>query len=491
MVVTKKELLEAQSFSRRRLLTAFTAGAPGGQEAEPAKPWRAVIGGVALTALLIGGSFAFGMLSPTLPEGWDNHALVVTQGVGTRYVALEGTLYPVLNTTSARLLIPADSFHVVDVSPQDIETVPRGRTLGIPGAPDALPTADALINTDWLSCTAPDGTVATRLARSYDKSIFPAGDSASAPQGLLVTAGDELHLVVSGTRYLVPAQHAAAVLRAIGFDTVEPWAVAGTWLNLFTPGPDLTPLALPDGGAPLSPDVNAPSEAVVGSVLTVDDGSGEANRYVINATGDLALLSDFAYPLYRLGSDQLIGPDIHVTSAQIARLRTAIDPAAPAQWPSAAPGPVSQSVAVCAHLTTAPGASPQVGLIAVHNEAGAVIEAGAFVEPAGGALVRAGSAGYLGGDAHVIDQTGTAFAIPNADGETLARLGFRSENIAAVPQSWLDLFPSGPVLSPAAVAGAPAVTDDVVAGDGGSDGGSDGNGNGNGDDADATDGSGA
>ena len=45
-MATKKDLVEAYSFSRRRLVTAFLSGAPGGREVEPSRPGRTVVGGV-------------------------------------------------------------------------------------------------------------------------------------------------------------------------------------------------------------------------------------------------------------------------------------------------------------------------------------------------------------------------------------------------------------------------------------------------------------
>ena len=55
-MATKKDLVEAYSFSRRRLVTAFVSGAPGGREVEPTRPGRTIIGGIALAILLIAGA---------------------------------------------------------------------------------------------------------------------------------------------------------------------------------------------------------------------------------------------------------------------------------------------------------------------------------------------------------------------------------------------------------------------------------------------------
>ena len=65
-MATKKDLVEAYSFSRRRLVTAFVSGAPGGREVEPSRPGRTIVGGIALAVLMIAGLAADGEV--TLPE---------------------------------------------------------------------------------------------------------------------------------------------------------------------------------------------------------------------------------------------------------------------------------------------------------------------------------------------------------------------------------------------------------------------------------------
>ncbi len=58
----RKDLVEANAFNRRRLVTAFVAGAPGGLEVEPVRPGRVLIGGVALAVLLLAGAAIAGFL---------------------------------------------------------------------------------------------------------------------------------------------------------------------------------------------------------------------------------------------------------------------------------------------------------------------------------------------------------------------------------------------------------------------------------------------
>jgi hypothetical protein len=66
-----------------------------------------------------------------------------------------------------------------------------------------------------------------------------------------------------------------------------------------------------------------------------------------------------------------------------------------------------------------------------------------YVETTKGALVRAGT----GGNVHLIDESGTAFPVPTANGEILGRLGFTPKDVTVVPPAWLHLFETGPALT--------------------------------------------
>jgi hypothetical protein len=63
-VATERDLAEAHSFVRRRLVTALVSGAPGGREVErAARPGRAVLAGIALAVLLVGVAAVSGVLA--------------------------------------------------------------------------------------------------------------------------------------------------------------------------------------------------------------------------------------------------------------------------------------------------------------------------------------------------------------------------------------------------------------------------------------------
>jgi hypothetical protein len=67
-MATRSDLVEAYSFNRRRLVTAFVSGASGGREAEGARPGRTIVGGLALAVLLLAGAAIARTLSASHPD---------------------------------------------------------------------------------------------------------------------------------------------------------------------------------------------------------------------------------------------------------------------------------------------------------------------------------------------------------------------------------------------------------------------------------------
>jgi hypothetical protein len=68
MMTTRRDLVEAYSFSRRRLVTAFISGAPRGGETESPRPGRTIVAGVVLAILVVAGAAVTRTLSPNLAE---------------------------------------------------------------------------------------------------------------------------------------------------------------------------------------------------------------------------------------------------------------------------------------------------------------------------------------------------------------------------------------------------------------------------------------
>src|SRR3546814_5858307 len=85
---TKRDLVDAHAYSRRRLITAFVSGAPGGREVEPARPARAIIGGIALGVLMLAGAALASMFAGRSPADWPDPGIILSKANGHHYVVL-------------------------------------------------------------------------------------------------------------------------------------------------------------------------------------------------------------------------------------------------------------------------------------------------------------------------------------------------------------------------------------------------------------------
>ncbi len=447
-MASKKDLVEGQSFSRRRLITAFVSGAPGGREVEPGKPLRAVVGGVVLSAILVVGALAAGLLAPTLPDGWDQDSLVIAEDTGARYVALDGTLFPVINTASARLLIPSN-YKVVSAKADKLTKSKRGATLGIIGAPDAMPTTSGLIDSGWTACTSRARGLATTISRTplakavTDQAVVARVDGGAQP----VT-----YLIDNGIRYLIPAASVNSVKLVLGLATAPDYSVTAAWVNLFAPGPDLAPFSVDGKGDPPTGQTGLPATARVGSVVADEENPDQ--QYLLLSGGRIAPLKPFAAAMYRLGGtvgDQ----DAQKIAGQVFSGLTLAPSVSPQAWPSVVPTAVDRTA--CAILTAGTGGTkPSVSLGVAPGSPPADNVTSTTVDPGAGALIRAiGAANLVDGPVFLVDQTGSAFpVVSSGDDDAVARLGYAQSDVVPVPSGWAALLTTGATLS---VAGARTV----------------------------------
>ncbi|MFP3670850.1 type VII secretion protein EccB, partial [Priestia sp. SIMBA_032] len=78
----------------------------------------------------------YGLIKPQGTVGDSN--IIVSKKAGAMYVVVDGTLHPVLNLASARLISDSDE-SPKSIAEKKLTGYPRGPLLGIPGAPVALP----------------------------------------------------------------------------------------------------------------------------------------------------------------------------------------------------------------------------------------------------------------------------------------------------------------------------------------------------------------
>ena len=426
-MASKSELLQAQAFNRRRLQRAFVSGAPGGRELAPGKPLRGVVVSVALGILTIIVSLLIGTFTGSLPKDWEKGAIIVVQGEGSRYVALDGTLYPVKNLASARLLV--GSAKITSVPANKLDGISRDPSpVGIDGAPDYLPAPDRQYEGAWLSCVASDSPleISTRLLDD------PVG---AADQAALVKDDDDDYWFVEGDkRYAVSDDNVAVVASVfLGIDDVDSVpTVSALWLNLVTPG---SPLEV-NLGAELGENAGAAGLVVGQAVQTQSDGD-VVNEYIADGDGRLVPATPFARQLLTayVGMEPVV-----MTVAEATDLADVNSDAIPADWPRT----VSSSSAdggetACLQMT--PSADgPVVSVTSTPDDA----ELGTSVTPGAGAAITARSSGE-GATYGFVAESGVYFPVETA--EDLALLGYSTESSLTVPAAWTQLLEQGPTLS--------------------------------------------
>ncbi len=442
-MASNKEILEAQRYNRRRLVTAFMSGTPGGRELEPRSLGRPLVAGLVIAAVLALVGVVMGRFAPVLPSGWQNDTLVIVKGSGARFFSIDGTLRPVANVTSARLLADPSSFQTAEVDASALDGIPRGAEVGIPEAPDLVPPRELLRSGQWTACATKGGQTHTWVAED------PAGLDVGATA--VVSSEGETYLIADGRRHRVADP---GVPFALGLESATVHPVDAGLLNVFERGSDFDRLQIPDAGQPATGMPARLRTAVIGSVVQVEQGASAA-RYVVTGHGRITPLSEVAYSLFRIGTGAEAGNPLTATLAEISSLQVDTASVVPADWPVTLGSALDESRRVCGRLV-AGGESVSTELASIPAPAATTPGqtaptdiAGATVQGGSGALVRATSGGTLGAFALVTD-LGRAHGLEGDPATTLGALGYTLDDVETVPAAWLALVPAGVSLSPEA-----------------------------------------
>jgi len=458
-MATKKDLVEAYSFSRRRLVTAFVSGAPGGREVEPARPGRTIVGGVALAVLLMAGAAIAGVFDPKTSIDWKEPKFIIAKDKGSIYVIIEPrpgdtepTLRPITNVTSAQLIL-GDDFEPVYVPLDKINEYDTGPTIGILDAPATVPEASQLIQSGWTSCTG------TGLGIKTEVSDSP-GVTATPDAGFVVKRKDDYFLIAEEPATTTKPARAYSYrmpendglnndLRvALSADAIE---VPEQWLLLFPSGGALDADGLNLEGAGERPTFGGsdqlPRKAKIGDYFF------DVNRRprVITKAG-AATFSEFALQVLdntRFGSFRPQEIDV----ASDAGLATAPAPyeEAGSHWPESTLSPADGEV--CAQLRADRDDQPGVLLGQAPTGDASAEDVDdpelkeASVDSGTGAFVMSAGWGESadGAEPVLVDERGRAYPLVGPD--TAGQLGYADDHWVLVPDPWVELFGAGVPLS--------------------------------------------
>ena len=363
--MNQRDQAHAYRFLARRLSSALVRDDPDGPDAPMRRLAIASFGSIMVAALAVAGVGVFGVLRPGGATAWKNgQAMILEKETGSRYLYLRGELHPVLNYTSARLVLGQPSFSIVSVSHASLSGVRIGAPIGIQGAPDELPAAGALVTWPWAVCSRPalDQSGSPTAIAVLSVGWPAAGSPLGVSHGLLVASADgHFYLVWNGLRHLIPGGQAA--LTALSYSSDAPVVVADAWLSVMPEGTDLaTPPVAGRLGARGPTVAGRPSR--IGQVF---QASGTASYYLaergglapLSRTGELLALADPATrSLYQAGQAKATS----VPAAAIAAV-PALGDASPQDQPRRPPPllnlPGGQGD-VCVVYPAGPNSPPQV-----------------------------------------------------------------------------------------------------------------------------------
>ncbi|MGW0189836.1 type VII secretion protein EccB [Streptomyces sp. NPDC003362] len=501
-MASRRDELNAYTFAKRRTLASFLRPSPSGSEEGAPKPLSAVWPGVVVGVVILAVFGAIGLFSPTAPRGWDtpNEHVIVASDSTTRYVVLETKgkkqLHPVLNMASAKLLLKPDKNSIITVDEKVLDSgkPPHGATIGIPYAPDRLPsTGEAEAAKHWAVCERPsDG------GRAIQKAAFVLAEKEwGKTEGRNKLSGGDLMYVVGPdgkTQYVVDSRGWAypladpedkELLKALDTQGRAPQRVSQNWLDTLHKGDPLTIPSI-DGtpGAEAGASDSLGKYDKVGMVIKAYDGT--RMQYYVVLPGEVARISEFTATLLlnsgklvavgQTGEAQQVSPGAVVDSTTFRGEK---------KWPTYKPKTVNNGTSattgrntVCNVLRSVDAKNGTTTLSTwVGTDFPAQLPTGsssAYVTAGSGQLYRQFQGTETkAGSVFLVTDTGLRYALQsNSDSATedkgigtskeqreqalteakiaQTRLGYEKVDPTPVPVAWSRFLPTGPRLSEAA-----------------------------------------
>ncbi|MEV6050779.1 type VII secretion protein EccB [Streptomyces sp. NPDC052107] len=499
-MASRRHELNAYTFAKRRTLAAFLQPSPSGSEEGAPKPLGALVPGLVVGAVVLAVFGGIGMFSPTAPKGWDDpekHVIVASEST-TRYVVLKTgkqvQLHPVLNMASAKLLLSPENDSVITVDEKILDSgkPPHGVTIGIPYAPDRLPSADeASAAKRWAVCERPGAG-----GRAIQKAAFVlAKKEWSRTEGAdRLTRGDLMYVVAPDgkTQYVVDAQGTAyqienpddkELLKALDTQGRAPQRVSQDWLATLHKG-DAVSIPRIQGTPGVKAGAGLPDQYdKVGEVIKAYDG--HTLQYYVVLQGKVARISEFTATLL-LNSGQLVnvgqaGEAQQVSPGAVADSTTF---EGGKSWPAYKPRTVNDGSSATSGRNTVCNVLRSVGAKGgttlstwVGKDFPAQLPTGSssgYVTPGSGQLYRQfqGTETSVGG-VFLVTDTGLRYALQsNSDSDSSnegigtsaekrkeelqeariaqTHLGYEKVSPTPIPMEWSTFLPTGPRLSEAA-----------------------------------------
>ncbi|NLU76532.1 type VII secretion protein EccB [Streptomyces sp. HNM0575] len=505
-MATRRDELSAHTFARKRTLAAFLQPESRVSDEEAPRPVRAMMPSMVVGLVLVAGAVAWGAIAPSAPHGWSTvgEHIIVDSDSTTRYVVLKERdkngkkvpqLHPVLNFASAKLVLDKGKGQVIEVSGKDIDesTVARGSTIGIPYAPDRLPsTADAESPKEWAVCEKPGSHARGEpqqgmfVLGGQDKNKLKDKNRLGDGEAMFVEdskTGDQYMVDGTGTKMLLHdrmrenakfLKERSLLTRLAIKNPGDPQKVSSQWLETLNTGDPLTFPYLGGAGAgsPASfsgADQLPPEGREVGKVLR--SRAGNTSYYYVVMKDKVQRTTPLVGKLAMGGAGLGQQKPITVNELQMANAGASENTATGGKgWPrdimnqvnrpAEGIGSTSRTVSCSVYTGKTSGGKPQLAAWAGPRYPANIVDgaASAYVSSGSGLLYQeVTGSGSRSGTQYLLTDSGLRYALPKGGGDSqqgsgssekspTARLGYEKAKVAPVPRSWSSLLPKGPTL---------------------------------------------
>jgi len=430
---------------------------------------RAVLMGVLMLITALVGCFVFSLIRPN--GSTANNPVLADRSTAALYVKVGDQLHPVLNLASARLIV-GRPVNPTTVKGSELDKIPRGNLIGIPGAPERM-VQNTGKDADWTACDSATGSAAgvTVIAGAPDSSGTRAA-ALGAGQAVLVRNATSSWLLWDGRRSRIDlGDHSVTSALGLGSDIPAPRPIA---VGLFNAIPEAPPLSVPViAGAGSPPRFGLPVPAPVGAVVQAHALDGAA----VNSVLYYAVLPDGLQPISpvlaailrnsnsygldqppRLGADQVAKLPVsrvldtsRYPGQRISLVDAARDPVTCAHWSKPAGAATNSLTLLAGSALPVPEAVHTEDLVGAGTGSTATRVA---MAPGTGyftATVGQDATSPTAGSLFWISDTGVRFGVDNEGGasgpaKTAEALGLNPPP-TPIPWSMLSLFAPGPTLS--------------------------------------------
>jgi ESX secretion system ATPase EccB len=456
-VPSRQDQLHSYQYSQQRVVAALVTHDPDPQRSPLRRAGTTALVSLLIASIAVGGAAIYGLLTGrSSVEVTDSKVVFQEKGTGARfvYLAADSRLHPVLNYASGMLLATAATPELKSVSTEKLAKVQLGPPLGIPGAPDSLPKAGALLTGRWTVCTDNQSTTGKpRSTLLVGRPLTDGTVAARTGKALLVRdPAGVTSLVVGNRRFSIPQALLVGTLRVLGWSDRSPWPVSAAWSNAVPTGPDLVAPAIPDFGAASQID-----GLRVGQLVTGPTG-GVA---VVLRDGTTAL-TDMQARLMQARPGvpapvpvaNFVGLPDSKTRLSDAGNADGLPPSVP-DLPPGTPGRACITLPVDAKagegIRIDSNLPPSTAVTGAGVERGDIL-ADFVCIPRGKGVVTAAAASPTApegtGTVSIVTDTGVSY--PLAGREVLTKLGYAGVKPLPVPAELVRLLPVGPSLDPVA-----------------------------------------